>query len=157
MQQKITWMRFLLTGISALLLFLTLSCCDDEYAIQVDYVYINETDVVLSYSQIALDNSDTTELFKIEPKSQVVRTVRGESERNPTLTGCCADFLGDLQGIGFPILIQFSDIACITYVEGSGPTTSNIAAYEARSLSASHFEFVYRFTEEVLTEAGVCN
>lgn len=157
MQQKITWMRFSLTGISALLLFMTLSRCNDDYSIQVDYVYINETDVVLTYNQIALDNSDTTQLFEIKPKSQVVRTVRGETGKNPTLTNCCADFLGDLQGSGFPILIRFSDVACITYVEGTGPTTSNIAAYEARSLSASHFEFVYKFKEDTLEEAGVCN
>jgi len=147
----------LLIGIKTLLFLILFARCENEYVVNADFVYTNETDFRLSYNQIALDTSDTTKLFDIEPNAEVVIKVNGEGEKRATVENCCGGFLGDIQGTGFPILIVFNESKCITYLEGEGSTTSNIAEYESKSISNNHFQFTYRFTIEKYNEALDCN
>lgn len=148
-------MRFLHIGISCVFLF-SLSC-EKEYVVKADFIYVNELDVPISYNQLALDNSDTTELFTIEPNSEKVIRVNGEGDKHPSVNTCCEGFLGDLQGTDFPLLIIFESSQCSRYEEGEGPTTTNISAYESREKSENHFEFIYRFTATDFAMADECN
>ncbi len=159
MEHKITWMRYLVIGISLPTIIL-LASCRKEYTVQVDFIYINETPYGVSYNYIALDNSDTINLFKLEAETQKIIVVGGDggADKNPNIETCCEGYLDDLQGHGFAILVIFDDLKCITYEEGEGPTTTNILnGYEKRVVAERHFEFTYRFTEEQFNDAELCN
>ncbi len=159
MEQKINrreyvWIRVLLIGIS--ILFISGCKIDVEPKVLADFIYKNSTNYTVSYSYIALDNSDTINLFTLNPMAEKVFNINGKGDRNPDIATCCEGFLDGLQGHGFPILITFDDSKCITYTEGEGPTTSNISSYEAEVLDDNHFQYTYRFTEDDFLKTEPC-
>ncbi len=157
MQQKLTWTHYLVFGIS-LCFLLSLSGCSEkasELKLDVDLIYVNETNYSIQYYELV--NNQQRLLFELAPSSQKkveIRTSGGSD--NLTLVNCCNGVLGDYQGEN-SILISYNNNRCLTYTNGQGSTTGNITSYESRVISNRYYEFLYRFTEAEYNLATNCN
>ncbi len=157
MEQKTTWMRYLIIGIK-LSIIIVVSGCRNEYTVTADFMYLNETPYNISYNWIHPFTKDTINVFALLPfeNTKLGGFVDG-ADKNPKIETCCEGYLDGIQSAN-QILVIFDNQRCITYEEGEGPTTTNILnGYERRVVTERHFEFTYRFTQDQFDQAELCN
>lgn len=160
MEQKITWIHYLITGISIIIFpFFILSCDPSriEYKLDADIIYVNDTEYLIRYFQYNNITSQRVFAFEIEPNSRKKIKSRGDGAET-SLDNCCAGVLEGFQGIK-DILIEYENgQKCLIYLSGEGPTTANInTGYKRREISTNYYEFVYIFTEKEYWNAKPCN
>jgi hypothetical protein len=140
MQQKIIWMLFLIFGIS---IIVNISACRKDYALTIEWVYINETDSSISYFPPRID-------FNLNPNSSFSEIEITEANQNI-----------DINNVGVPLnvdVIFYNNRLCDTLNGKSklelGP--ANIENYEVEKKGENNFKCTFRFTDETMKRAKIC-
>ncbi len=163
MQQKITWMRYLLTGISLITLSALISCeIQDAHngPINVKVVYFNETDSGIKYFQYH-KNGQKIPVFEIDPMGTYEMDIEAEydTSKELDLETCCTGIFEGFQGRG-DVLIEFDNNQCVLFESGEGPTTQNIDGYTSSVTSVvkgiNSVQFSYSFTSIDMQNAENC-
>lgn len=159
MEQRTTWMRFLLIGISAVILTTGCGKEDIEYRMTVELVYSNQTDSLISFEILEHISSSTITEVELEPFSSsptfsydyegVSRVVEPES--------CCDDFLTNVytsRGFeGESKTITLNDTLCVTQLNEKSVLISN---YSHEEIANRHFRYTYMFTKNDFENAKPC-
>jgi hypothetical protein len=149
MQQKIILIRYFCIGISVL--FLLVGCGKEtiEYRMNVDLVYINETNGPIAFEIFEKISSNNTSFIELNP-SEKSRVFSYDYERvtkklNPET--CCNDFLpnaySSLEWNGSSKKLFLKDSTCIIHLNNRSTEISN---YEVEVVSPRHFRYTYTFT-----------
>lgn len=160
MDQKIIWRRYLIIGINYFFISLFANCEKNtivEYKLDADIIFINETNHLIRYYQYNSENNKKVFILELKANSEKKIEMRGSGgNQYQTRNNCCDGLFESFQGKG-PVLIDYNNNdKCITYSNGEGSTTRNIAAYESRTISDKYYEFKYIFTEEEYNQAEDC-
>ena len=149
MQLKITWMPYLIIGISISLTLLVNSCKNRvDYTVKSKWIYINETEHFISYSHDTLNYVE----FNIKPFSTKIYEEIGDGDKNTTVES----FISPLR----PYIIFYGKFLCDTLTfgpgirEGEGP--AGMSNYTSTKLGKNDFEFTYRFTNKDVEKADTC-
>lgn len=140
MQQKIIWMLFLIFGIS---IIANIIACKKDYALTVEWVYINETDSSISFFPPRIN-------FNLNPNSSFSEIEITEADRNV-----------DINTVGVPLnvdVIFYNNSLCDT-LSGKAKTElgpANIENYEVEKKGENNFKCTYRFTSETMRQAKLC-
>ncbi|MGL1884935.1 MAG: hypothetical protein OCD76_00360 [Reichenbachiella sp.] len=146
MQQKIIYLLFLITGISLIIS----SCGETEYPLDVDLIFINQTDSLIIYN----------DQFEIVPNATYKESIESTagSEKKPNIDNCCQGTLEDFQGSYQQVIISIeSDDSCVffSFSEDQGPTSIN--NFESRVISDRHFEYTYHITRDDFNNPERCD
>ncbi len=153
MQRKITWMLFLIFGISALF-----SSCQKriEPIHTVTYVYKNETTSNLVIE--VYDNGIKFKHFPISPNEEVETGTTREEGPAPFL------FYEPTMKYGDSVVIRFSDNRCINFSRNSGVDIYGDKIFDYRKydnyseqlVSGNTFTLIYSITEEDYNSSLAC-
>lgn len=140
MQQKTIWMLYLICGIS---LAFMLSNCRKDYALKVEWVYINETDSSITFSPPRVN-------INLIGKDTFVYTESTEAEKDV-----------DIKNVGNPLnvdVIYFGSTKCDTLTGKTGKSLgpASIDNYQVEKRKANDFKCTFRFTQEMLLNAKPC-
>lgn len=150
MKPKIIWMRFFLIGAISFIGYVLNSCtADSEYVLRCDFVFQNETTHTIRYSRLTPLSDDAELLFEIEPNSEYLLQLEGESEKYPAAHNAGAGLLGDFNGGS--VLVEFGDEKYIIDEDNEG--ANSIKNYQVQTLSERYFKYTYRFTQEMFDQA----
>ncbi len=153
MQRKITWMLFLIFGISALL-----SSCQKriEPIRTVNYVYKNETASNLVIE--VYDDGIKFKQFPISPNKEVETGITREEGPAPFL------FYEPAMKYGDSVVIRFNDNRCISFSRNSGVDIYGDKIFDYRKydnyseqlVSGNTFTLIYTITEEDYISSVEC-
>lgn len=146
MQQKTTWIHYLITGIITSSILLSSCEKDEEFKIITDLKFINETNATILYSSYNEYLEDTVLLFTIPPTSIHTIQETGYGHENISMEDNGKGALNDLQGE--MVLVEFNDIKSVIYREGEG--SNSIDNYISEKLGTRHFSYTYTFTNEIM-------
>jgi hypothetical protein len=146
MEQKTIWMRFLLTGISILIIIAYNSCIGRVDPLKkVNYIYKNRTGVDLVMEVFnSYDGARLIKSFEIKNGGEV-ETNTTESEV-PSLFS----FISSYGGKGDSIVVRFSDKKCLYLSKSISSEIFVIQKYDNYSeelLKESKYTLYYTFTE----------
>ena len=144
MLNRTIWIRYLLTGIGLVLIFV-LNQCRVEYIVNADFVHINHTDYYIDYSG----------LFQLGAYSSNSSTTGGEGDKHPNADTCCQGFLEGLQGDYKQVYVILNDTTGVFYNQDEGPT--NLKNYTIKVLGDNHSEYRYQFTDAQFLQAVPCD
>lgn len=158
MRQKITWMHYLLTGISSISLAILISCNDEGSNIgplDIRITYINETDSKIGYFQY--NNGQIVNVFDIDPLGSYTMNLETEFDSSNDIDplNCCSGNFEGFQG-NSDILIEFDNTQCLIFESGEGPTTENIGGYSSTATGSNSIEFSYTITTNDRQKAENC-
>ncbi len=150
MKQRTIWKVFLIIGIS----FLLFSCKQEaDYRLDVDIIYKNETNHVVSYYKFYSEPQNKELIFELQPNSEKKFEIRGESGRDIDIDNL--GVLGNVQEYLYHIFISYDNSdKCLIYKYGEGSTVE--ANYNTKEISTRYYETVYTFTEEEYNKAVKC-
>jgi hypothetical protein len=141
MEQKVTWMHYLIFGISSIFLLLTNGCKKDvDYTINAKWMYVNETNHYITYSP-----GDTWTEFNVSAHDTSFYFQNSDGPENMTV-----------ESFTPPINAQavvVDNIKCDTLLADS---LRVISSYEHKKLGERNYEFIFRFTEKNLSNALDC-
>ena len=160
MQQKTTWMHYLLTGISVLTLLLISSCeGETEYRMTVDLEFINSTDSTISfdiYEDISSSNQSEVTLVPKSKSPTFSYEYSGVSEF-VTPENCCNSFLINVYSNeefgGSSKVIVLNDTLCVTHFNEKSTLIEN---YNVEVISERHFKYTYSFVASDFSNAENC-
>lgn len=150
MQQKITWMRYLMLGLTISLIAILYSCKDDFFSIVVENHFINETDYSITYPT-------GYEKFNVSPKSTTIITERGKGAgkggiRESDLTSPLFSFSPESL-----FTIKFNQTRCLVQVKVDDEhSVRNIKNFKTEKIGENHYKFTYTFTEADYNRATIC-
>lgn len=140
MEQKTMWMRYLLFGISASLIILTISCeRTKDYSVNAKWIYINETSHSITY-----EPSPIWDEFNISGNDTVVYIQNSEGPKNLEAN----DFVPPINAT-----VLIDGVLCDSSLT---KRIHNISDYESIKLSERNFEFTFRFTDSNINLTDTC-
>lgn len=154
MEQRKTWMCFLLFGISAFLLITGCGKSTSEYVLEIDLQYQNVTDSTLSF-EIAKGQSGAFETVILPPQSSggpFSYHLDGDFV-NPTPDNCCLGFVENNFKLSEANYITVNDSLCVLHNQEKSAILSN---YESEIISDRHFRYTYTFKSDDLAGAAPC-
>ena len=160
MEQKTIWIRYLIIGISIVILTSLKSCSSKqiEYKLDADIIYKNESNHPIRYYQYDSENNQRIFVFELDANSDKTIEIRESGgNKNQTTDNCCQGLLEGFQGDDSILIDYDNNDKCLVYTNGQGSTTGNILAYTSRIISERYYEFTYRFTEAEYNQAEDCN
>jgi hypothetical protein len=160
MQQKITWTRFLIIGISSITILSSGSCDKGEIeAIQkAEYIYVNGTGAKLRFELYQSYNGSSIEYY-INQNDSVVFLVSGSPGAFPFAENEIGNRTGD------SLIIRFEDNKCFYHVRNSdsgtfgGNGVFDMTRYENYSqalINEKQYTLRYIFKHEDYIQAQTC-
>ncbi len=152
MQQKGTWMRCLLIGIS--ILIISLSGCGEgetEYRLDTEFVFVNESSRAITFTIISQREGKTKVSLAPNEKDTVLLLASGGFE-NPNPDSCCQGLLHgvlDQSDQGFTV-VRFDNNTCMIQ------EPAMISNYTNEILGHRLFRYTFVFTDEVLDNPIRC-
>lgn len=143
MEQKQMYLLYFLFGTSCLLM---LGSCDEEvdYRVRADWVYINETDQI-----VTLVDRGTA----IPPTDSTVFNTDTEGPKQVSEEQYVPPFSS--------MTVRFGDDQCMSYEAGTSPGEGEgilgTASYQSTKIADRYYRFTYHFTTEKFTRAQDCN
>ncbi len=146
MEQKTTWMRYLLIGISISTFLFTNCIRKVDYQVRAKWIYINETGHNITY------RPDSWSTFNVKAFDTTIYYQDGDGGKNVSE----ADFISPINAQ----VLFYDDIKCDTLERGNKAYMGNgpigMDNYESKKISNNNFEFTYRFTEKQYLDAKEC-
>lgn len=122
------------------------SCGSNEHRLQVEFVFINESNNQINYS----------DLFTISAGGIHTIFVDGTSSTdNPKIETCCQGFLEDIQDDYFQVYMIVDEAYCVFFEENEGPTT--VENFTSDILGDKYFKFTYTITESDIESMQPCD
>ena len=160
MQQKTTWMRYLLIGINLFNLSMFCSCEGvTEYIMTVDLEFINNSDSTIGFEIYQDISSNEKTHFVLRAKSpSPVFTYRYDGVgKVVTPENCCNSFLTNVYSNeefgGSSKAIVLNDTFCVTHFNEKSTLIEN---YNAKIISDRHFRYTYVFDASDFLTAERC-
>lgn len=156
MQQKTTWMRFLIVGNSIIFILLSLISCkpsDIDRIKTVDYIYKNNSDKNL-IMYIYNSSNELIRTFDV-PNGKEIITNTTKSEAPAVF-----HFESFEDKIGDSVRIKFYDNKCLYYNKNNLDRIFDIERYDNYSqdlIQKSKYTLIYIFKSEDYTESENCN
>ena len=145
MEQKRTWMRYLLIGISALITLTTGCKSQTERRTDAVLMFVNETDYSIDYSG----------LFKLSPNTTHTEHIVGVGGKGINSENCCQGALESFQGSFNQVYLILNDSLCVFYAENEGPTI--LSNFETVIAEDNSYQFKYTFVGDSLTNVKICD
>ena len=126
-----------------------------EYRLDAEFVFVNESDYVISFPISNYSGSVTLVLESNESDTIKVLASRGFKNLNPT--SCCQGILTDIYGArdseGAIQLIRLDDNLCVTHLNEKSVIISN---YTSEIISERDYRYIYKFTNNDFLNANEC-
>ena len=136
-------MRFIIFGISILLMFSCKRAID--YHIKLKYIYVNQTDYNITYSPGYWN--DKCNLMPND--SVIINQISDGGDRNTDPLSLGDPFLR-------PDIIYYNNILCYTQRLRTDPGPGNINDYTIKTIKNNDFEYRYVFTKAFAARADTC-
>ncbi len=138
-------------GISIILFH---NCKKVDYSLVYNYIYVNETDSILSFPEYYVDNITK---IKILPKGEIRINEITDGTKNYEFNYSESTYFGNLK------VIKYGDYYCDSIdLKMNCDTTSYHynprcrRHYEVKKIKNNHFELTFRFTDRMLKRAKFC-
>ncbi len=151
MQQKKTWMSYLIFGIS--ILTINLSSCQHqiEYRLDTEFVFINESNSTITFTKKLSRGRRIEVSLEPQEKDTTLYLASGGFE-NPNPNSCCQGLLHSVLDASDRgnIRVGFDDKSCLI----EAPTI--ISNYKSEIIDKRFFRYTFVFTDEVLANTLDC-
>lgn len=141
MEQKITWMHYLVFGISSVIILVAHSCNkDSDYSVKAEWIYINETKHIITYLP-----ENTWNEFNIPSQDTTIYYQNTDGPENVTAESYVPPINAEV--------VIIDSTKCDTSLAES---LKEITSYENRKIGERNYRFIFRFTDKNVSNAIDC-
>ena len=145
MKIKITWIKYLLIGTGLVMIFIFSQCKKKtgDYNVKGKYIYINETDSVISV--------EGSEGFTLDPRASKTILQERDGPENPRAE--------DYYPPSYSGIIKYNnkcDTLKLYGTIGKGEGILGIVNYTSNKIADRNYEFTYRFTTAYFQDFKPC-
>lgn len=141
MEQKIMWMRYLLFGISAIIIFFSFSCeRTKDYSVKSKWIFINETNHEITFEPLGFWDK-----FNVSENDTTIYIEDGEGSKTVSIE----DFVPPINAQ----VVIINEIICDTALAHK---LHDINSYSGVKNAERDFQFTFRFTDSNMNLKDTC-